>query len=100
MCTTASGSGSVPVMETYAHARTRLLSELRDLEWESTTYSRGKILKVPYATMPDKHTRVWFLPQAVHLGSVMGGQNNARSMNVDIRELPVAVFAEVARRLT
>lgn len=76
--------------QTFAEAREEIYKVLKARGWEVTLYSRGKYLKVPYATSPDGLTRYWFKTQAVYVTEISPhGRHDfkeARSAHVDIRE--------------
>lgn len=52
----------MPKMEKFADARARLLSELKEKGWKTSSPS----LKVPWAEHPRGLYKLWFKPQAIY----------------------------------
>lgn len=99
---TLSGARDFTENPTFRQTRDALLSGLRERGWDVTTYSRGRSLKVPYATSPDGVVRFWFKPQAIYYTVVDPPFSHdfkaARSVSIDMRaETVESLLADAAR---
>lgn len=79
--------------KTYAQARVAIFRELARKGWQLSPMT----LKVPHATHPEGHFKLWFKPQAVHYGVSSHGRfldaSLARSLHgPDIRKVPAEYF--------
>lgn len=84
---------------TFAAARERLMSTLRQRGWTVTTSNLGKTLKMPYATSPNGRLRLWFKPQAVHYTMSDDGRHDRSTMHtvaygLDIRDEDPGPFVD------
>ncbi len=85
---------------TFRQKRNELLAGLRERGWEITTYSRGRGLKVPYATSPDGVVRFWFKSQAIYYTVAESHDFKlARSISMDMRGETVESLLADAERL-
>ncbi len=87
---------------TFRQKRDELLAGLRAAGWDVTTYSRGRSLKVPYATSREGDVRFWFKPQAIYYTVVYPpfahDFKQARSVSIDMRtETVESLLADVER---
>jgi hypothetical protein len=87
-------------VETYKHARVRLLNELYAMGWDVHVRRGGREkLKVPYATNQDSNLKLYFKPQAVYATSANGNLGSARSLHWDTRDLPVTTLVATAEKM-
>ena len=83
-----SSSSKPAKLPTFAQARSALLDALRAAGW-----TVNASLKVPHATSPQGHVRLWFKPQAVYAAAGSTNMADAHSYESDIRTLDPAKFA-------
>ncbi len=88
---------------TFRQKRDELLAGLRAAGWDVTTFSRGRTLKIPYATSPDGEVRFWFKPQAIYytvvFPPVLHDFKRARSISIDMRTETVESLLADAERV-
>jgi len=80
----------MPKQLTYSQARKQLFAQLESDGWEVSVFSHRTIkpLKVPYATSPNSDCKLWFKPEATYMSDNGNTLSNARSLHMDIREIP------------